>query len=61
VVQTEISGGRRLSVAYLSSQAVGKPAVQSQLQHDKGEERDLSGEVHGVWTNLQNLLDCVCE
>jgi hypothetical protein len=56
-IQTEISEGQRQHVAYLSSEAVGKPAVQSQFQHDKGEERDLPGEMNGVWTNLRNMLE----
>jgi hypothetical protein len=40
-------------VAYLGSEAVGKPTVQAQFQHYKGEERDLPRQMHWVGHDLQ--------
>jgi hypothetical protein len=45
----------KLIVSYLGSEAVGKPAVQTQFQHFEGEERDLPRQVHGIGYNLQRL------
>jgi hypothetical protein len=45
----------KLIIAYLGSEAVGKPAVQTQFQHFEGEERDLPRQVHWIGYNLQRL------